>query len=81
LGGGAEGQGFAVELCSSETFHERSEWTTGENPVGRVGSGGAGIRTLKSVRTPVTRTLRVLNVSALHASTFKTDLSCPSKSL
>ena len=37
--------------------------------------------TLKSVRTPVDRTLRVLSVSAFHASTLETGLSFPSESL
>ena len=36
---------------------------------------------MKSVRTPVARTLRVLIVSALHASTLETDLGFPGKSL
>ena len=36
--------------------------------------------TLKPVRTPVVRTLRVLNVSALRASTFETHLRFPCKS-
>ena len=37
--------------------------------------------TLKSVRTPVDRTLCVLSVSAFHASTLETDLRFPSESL
>ena len=41
----------------------------------------AGETTLKSVRTPVTRTLRVLNVSALRASTLETHLRFPPESL
>ena len=36
---------------------------------------------MKSVMTPVVRTLCVLNVSAFHASTLETDLSFPCKSL
>jgi len=81
--GKEEGQGFAVESRSDETLSEWNERTTRRvrNPCGVRRSGGAGIRTLKPVRAPVARTLRVLNVSASYASTFETDLSCPSKSL
>jgi hypothetical protein len=63
--GGAEGERFAVEQRSSENFF----------------CSTAARSTLKSVRTPVARTLRVLNVSALHASTFKIHLSFPSEYL
>ena len=63
----AEGQGFVVELRSSETLSECSERTTRRVriPCGAGWSGGAGIRTLKPVRAPV----------------FETDLSFPPKSL
>jgi len=65
--GKEEGQGFAVESRSDETLSEWNERTTRRvrNPCGVRRSGGAGIRTLKSVRTPV----------------FETDLSCPSEYL
>ena len=60
---------------------------THHTPMGPTGekrcksNGGGGIRTRMSFRAPVVRTLRVLNVSALHASTLETHPRFPSESL